>query len=391
MRRPLIATAAAVTVMLAVAACGGSSSSDSPSQAPASAAASQSASAAPAASGEGLAGAEAFLAAYNEPPTSLGIDTPLSRQPDTGKHIALLQTPEAVSKTKYDATTAAAEALGWDVTIIPLDGSPEGAAKGFQQAIDLGVDGIGVGGAPRALYEDQLTDAVSKGIIVVQDSTTDQPVNGVSAVLDGPSQVEEWGRMDAAWITADSAGTGNVLVFSVPEYPILGVWSKGVNEGLAEWCPDCTVTNIEISINDLVAGSVPQKVASEFTRNPDAKYAMFAFGGMATGVQAALDQVSIEGIKIGGETPDAPNIQALKDGTEHQWSGFPTQILGWRIADAFARAFNGDDMAPANDSLLPTQVLTQENIGAAPMDEASGVYVGYPEYEAAFKELWQLG
>lgn len=385
-----LAVGGLTAVMALTAACSSSTDSTTTSSAAAEAASPAASAAGSAAPEAGAAtGAAEFLAPYQEPPTALGIDVPLSKAPEAGKRIALLQTPEPISKVKYDATVKAAELLGWEAIVIPMDGTPEGTQAAFQQALDQKVDGIAIGGAPRALYEDQLAAAAAAGIPVIQDSTADTPTDGITAVIDGPNQVAEWGKMNAAWIAEDSQGTGNVLVFNIQEYPILGVWRDGLSAGMAEFCPECTVTNVEVGVADFIAGKVPNLVASEFRRNPDAKYAMFAIGGLTTGVQAALDAAGITDVKIGGESPDAPNIQALKDGTEVLWTGFPTVILGWRIADAFARAFNGDDVAIASEALLPTQILTTENIGTAPIDE-TGTYIGYPDYETAFKQLWLL-
>ena len=365
----MIAVGAIAAILGLTAACGGlSNNSASSSVAPA---ASTGVSAGTDATATGIAAATSFLAEYNAPPTALGIDTPLSRTPDAGKTLALLQTPEPISKTKYEATAIAAEALGWEVKI------------------DQGVDGIAIGGVPRSIYDAQLKAAKDKGIFVVQDSTTDAATNGVTAVIDGSTQVDTWGQMNAVWITADSRGSGNVMVFNIGEYPILSVWADGLNAGLAEWCPGCTVTNIDIRANDLVTVRVANLVAVELRRIPDAQYAMFAIGGLTAGVQAAMDAGGITGVKLGGESPDAPNIAALKSGTEALWTGFPTDVLGWRIADAFARAFNGDDLTPANDSLLPTQILTQENIATAPLND-SGTYIGFPDYVNAFTKLWLL-
>jgi ribose transport system substrate-binding protein len=59
--------------------------------------------------------------------------------------------------------------------------------------------------------------------------------------------------------------------------------------------------------------------------------------------------------------------------------------------DMWARHFNGDDLAPANEALLPLQMLTKSNINDAVLTDAGNYYVGYADYESAFKKLWKVG
>ena len=52
-------------------------------------------------------------------------------------------------------------------------------------------------------------------------------------------------------------------------------------------------------------------------------------------------------VKLGGESPSAANISALKTGAETVWTGFPIAILGWRILDMAARDSVGDPLTEA--------------------------------------------
>ena len=113
--------------------------------------------------------------------------------------------------------------------------------------------------------------------------------------------------------------------------------------------------------------------------------------GLAAGrLPAALQAAGLtQQVKIGGETPSAANLQALRNGTQAVWAGFATSILGWRVVDMLARQFVGDSLAPANSALLPTQLLTPGNIGQAKFD-SGGIYVGVTDYQAQFKSLWHI-
>ena len=55
----------------------------------------------------------------------------------------------------------------------------------------------------------------------------------------------------------------------------------------------------------------------------------------------------------------------------------------------FARYFNGDDLAPAEQAAaLPTQILTSDNIGTAVLSPDSSYYLGVANYADLFKQLW---
>jgi hypothetical protein len=89
---------------------------------------------------------------------------------------------------------------------------------------------------------------------------------------------------------------------------------------------------------------------------------------------------------IGGLTAGKAAIQALKDKTENAWTGYSLPIVGFSVIDSFARLWAGVPFAKAD---LPTQILTQKNVGTAVIDGA-GNYVGVKGYEAQFKKVWGL-
>jgi hypothetical protein len=111
---------------------------------------------------------------------------------------------------------------------------------------------------------------------------------------------------------------------------------------------------------------------------------------MTTGLHAALRSAGLTTkVQVGGESASTANIQELKAKEDAVWSGFAAVIHGFYRADAFARIFNGESLAPDNTSQLPTQLLTQQNINSAPLD-STGYYVGYPAYASYFAKLWKL-
>jgi ribose transport system substrate-binding protein len=148
-------------------------------------------------------------------------------------------------------------------------------------------------------------------------------------------------------------------------------------------------TYLDTQITDLAGGKIPGEVVSQIQKNPDIDWVILCLGDMATGLKAALRGAGQTKVHIGGESASTANITALKNKDEDVWTGFAAKIHGWRRIDMAARVFNGESLDPNNNTLLPTQLLTQDNIGSAPID-ADGYYLGVPEYQSQFKKLWLL-
>jgi ribose transport system substrate-binding protein len=236
----------------------------------------------------------------------------------------------------------------------------------------------------------QIASAETAGIPVVADSIAGDPVPGViSTALDGDAQVQEWGKMVASQVVADSNGEANVAIFSITDYSILNVFTDAFTAQLESQCPDCKVQLVNQQVTDL-GTKTPQSVVSTLQRDPTINYAVFSFGDLVLGVDAALRGASLQDqVTFAGQTPTPDNLQSLKDGDNSVWVGFPVQILGWRVLDTLARQFNGDDVAEADAAFMPTQLLNKDNIEAAVLDEETGYYVGVADYQDQFKTLWK--
>jgi ribose transport system substrate-binding protein len=342
----------------------------------------------------GVAAAKAYLATVSSNPTGIALSAPLSKKPASGKLIVKLVTPQPVTKVVSDGTAAGAAALGWSYKAIPVGTGPEDIQKAFDAALALKPAplGIEVSGYPKVTFAKQLAEAKSKGIAVISESTTDAAGtgDGIVGLLDGPSQVQVWGKDIAAEVIADSNGKAHVAMFSVSAYPILGEFVKGFKAAMSEWCPKCSVKDVDQQATD-IGTKTPQSVVSTFQRDPKLGYAVFSFGDMTIGLDAALKGAGLSGkVKITGETASAANLQAVKNGTELAWTGFAAPALGWRTIDGFARFANGDDMGVVSNTPLPTQVITKENIGSIVTD-SSGYYIGLSDYASQFAKLWSVG
>ncbi len=336
-----------------------------------------------------MAAAQAIVDQYSLPPASLNL-SPLSKKPPTGKYVITLETPEPVSKQKDEAIAAAAKILGWKYETIAIGPNATGAQDAFGEALQRKPDVIHFSGTPASVLKAQLQAAQQQGVKVIADSTVDPaspPI--ISSGLDSTAQVKKWGEMIGAYIVTASKKPTKVAIVTVTAYPILAVFTTAVQDTVKKLCTACSVQVLPQQVTD-IGKATPASVVSAVQRDPGLKWLIFSFGDLATGVNGALKSAGLDGqAQIAGETPSAANVQALRDGTEAVWPGFPTSILGWRVVDMLARSFVGDDLAAANNALMPTQILTHDNIAQAKFDD-KGFYVGVTDYQQQFEKLWRV-
>lgn len=376
----------ALTMTCTAAACGGSGS-DGASSSPSGA---TSTGASPAASASSGSGSASPVTQYLANPNGLPLTTPLSRKPDPGKTLIVTENPQAVTRKTNDGLEEGAKLLGWTVKRLQVGSGPEDPQKAFDAALDQKPDAVLVSGNPASTFRSQIARAKSQGTTVVLSDAGDPTGKDGSVYtigLDSFDQTGLFGKMTADYAAAK--GAKHVLVVDLSLYPILHAYSQGVVDELKKVAPGTKTTLIDTQITDLVGGKVPANVISQIQRQPDIDYVYLSLGDMTTGLKAALRGASLTNVKIGGESASTGNVTALKNKDEDVWSGFAAEIHGMYRIDALARIFNGDPIDLEAYSKLPTQLLTQDNIGTAPLDD-EGYYKGLTDYIAPFSTLWKV-
>jgi ribose transport system substrate-binding protein len=340
--------------------------------------------------GGGNSAAEAEVEQYLSAPEGIPLDQPVAACPEEGKTIIVTENPQAVTRKTNDGLEAGAELLGWTVVRQPVGTGAEDPQRAFDAALDQSPDAVLVSGNPSSTFRAQLDRANDLGIpVLISDNGEPVGTDGttVTISLDDLEQTGLWGKMNADYAAAQ--GAQHVLIVDLSFYPILHGWAEGAAEELAAIAPDTQVTTIDPQVTDLVAGEIPNLIVSEIQRNPDIDWILLSLGDMTTGLDAALRAAGLaEQVSIGGESASTANVAALQEGTEDAWTGFAAEIHGMYRIDALARLFGGEDPTQVDYSQLPTQLLTPDNIGDAPLD-GEGYYVGVPDYTTHFEDIWK--
>jgi len=378
--RKTLATVVMLTSALAIAACSSSSSTSSGSG-------SGGESSSGGSSSSGVTAAKAYQQQFLNAPTSINVSTPLKSKPEAGKLLIGLNSGLGSAKVLAQYWAQAAADAGWKYKDLISGTTPSAQQAVFNSAIQQNPAGILTSGIPESTIASGLALAKQKGIWVNTSASTDQPSGAMfDTSIANPAQLHEWGKMVAAYVVTQSNGKADIQTFSLPVFPILYEFDKAFKAAIAQWCPDCKVTEHPQQGSD-IGTKTPQSVVSAVTRDPSTNWLIFDLGDLETGVDAALAAAGLHGLHIGGLTADTPNIEGLKNKTQDVWTAYTLPIVAYRQVDSFARKFEG---MPTLNAALPTQLLTQDNVNSMVADPALN-YVGAADYRAQFKKLWLVG
>jgi ABC-type sugar transport system substrate-binding protein len=360
---------------------------------------------------EPTASAEEPTASAEEPTASAGGDDPLAaaqanvdsatdREPAIAPTIPLTGVPEKKTFGWLECDvptcaayitpgiTAAVEALGWDLEIIPMKSTDPGPA--VQQAIDAGVDYIASTGLATAQYQPQLEAAKAAGIEVMSCFGTDDPSpEGLAMQCGDENFVLRTGPLMADWMVVDSGGAANVLIVSIPDFPVLKVQTDAFIEQLGTNCPDCTYEELNVTLDDLIGGRVPASVVSKVQANSDLNYIFYSFGDLPGGITPALQTAGLfDQVKQFGQDFSAIDLQEIVDGTMGAWSADPKGYAGWLMVDAAARLSLGMTLdEERNNSSLLTVIVDDPAFAQQLLDESGGDWF-VPAWADQFKALW---
>lgn len=382
--RLFVGTALVALLALLAGACGGDDDNDTAATTTAAPAADGGATE-PAADDPG-----AELEALLERPTEITNTTPFEGEIPADKTIMWIQCPVPACVQLGEPLQDAADALGWTLTIVPHDGTPESVKAAYAQAVREAPDGVVSSGYPRVMFEEELAQLAAAEIPVIQVTVTDPPEDGITAVVHGPGRNAEAGRQLAVYTAVNSGGEANVLWLTTA-YPIVVPTFEG-DEGqggfkptLEEQCPDCTIEVLDVPI-ELIGVEDAARVVSTLQANPDIDYVVGPLGDMFVGLPGALaDAGMADRVTLVTHDQNPSLSAAVEDGTIAAVVGFPGLEDMFQVMDTFLRHFAGEDFEPRSDD-MPNWIITQGNVPSTTDD-----YPLVEDYQEQYKALWGVG
>jgi ABC-type sugar transport system substrate-binding protein len=315
-------------------------------------------------------------------PTQISQTDPVGKPIPEGKKITYVSCGVEACAVQSKILEEGAAILGWDVTTINTDGSPERVNAALESGIRDGADALILQAASKAAITKPLADAKKAGIEFVTCCSTDPP----RTYLVNTGTVEQGGRigeMHAAKMIVDSDGKANVLVVDLPAFQILGAVADKFRSTLDELCPDCQHDSIDIPLTAL-GKDVPDRIVSYLRSHPDTNYVFLIEGALAPGVKPALQAAGLtDKVKISAQGGSEQTHLELSEGDP--WLALtPAQLYSYDYneLDGLARKFAG---VPVEESEVPDLwLMTPETVP----DPPPTVIPIVEDYKAQWAEIW---
>jgi ribose transport system substrate-binding protein len=346
----------------------------------------------------GLESAQARVDEFSQEVTDFGL-TEAVTPPDSLK-VAYVQCAVPVCESIRQGIDEAVSALGGELVVFPTEDTADTVQAAFQSAIQSESDMVLTSGNPREWFEAELAELNEAGTPVVGWSIPEgyEPEGFAANLVTGD---DYWfnGVLMADYVTVETEGDADVLFMNIPQFPVLSLEQDGFTEEFAAVCPDCSLTALEFTVPQLLAGEHIAAAVSEFQKNPDINFVVTGFGDMLLGMPDALASAGIEVPAI-SQAGTTLNYEMITSGTMQQADvALPTGFLGWRAIDAGLRALAGQspgtfeprpltDFAGHPDIAIagvPLQILEADDI-----EDPTVAFPGIPGYQQLFGALWGI-
>ena len=330
--------------------------------------------------------AQEFVRPFEQNPTSIGTDQPVSKAPSGSRTIAFLSCNVEVCIKSQEAGIEAAEAIGWEGIAIPFDGTPEDILEKVNAAIDEGVDGIAINGVPKSTYSAAFDRAEEAGIPIVAGAVPDEPEGPLVETQDGIAEFTQVGELLGNFIIADSEGRANAILFDMANFPIGQKLIEVAEETINENCDTCVAETVTTQVAD-IGTKTPGIIVSELQRNPDANYVVLADSVMATGVAPAIREAGLEErVKVTGANATSGSLANIENGSEYGYVQFSVTYFNWQAIDAFVRHFNGDPQI--EEWQMPLRINSPSTIEGESEDTL--LFDLPPDMKEQFLALWKV-
>jgi hypothetical protein len=332
--------------------------------------------------GDALATAKEIVAEYSQRPTELGFDTPIDAEIPEGLSAYFITCGAPICEAEAPILEEATGILGWDLTVLSTDGSPQQLQNAWDQVVREEPDVVFYTGTPQSLVAAQMEQAAANGTFVSGCCHTDEMgTGGLGYVISTPAQVGELGRIMAAWVVADADEQGlepGVVYLDLPDFAILSALATEFEANFAELCDGCPYEKLEIGLADL--GTASDRVVSYLRANPDVKYVVMS-ADSAFALPAALAAAGLDDVRLFGEGPGFSNQADIVAGSQAASMIFQAYEIMYAMVDAAARHHAGVEVLESYTP--PAWILTADNI-----EDPAELFPAVEDVVEIYTELW---
>lgn len=390
--RPMGAAILAVGVV-ALAACSSASGSSASGSSASSSSASSSGGSAVGASGGAtpadVAAAKQSIQTASAFPTSIPVTQPLPSAPPKGKTILFLQCEQAACGLEGQGLQAAATAIGWNVKVLNFQAAnPATLVTALKTGLQYHPVAAFFSGVPQEAWQSMQKPYAAIGAVIVDNFLNAAPTGaGVLAGRGYAAANGPIGTILADEQIADSGGApAKSLIVSVPAYPVFVPLAAGYKTEIAKDCTGCQVTEVDVTISQMLADQLVPAVVSAAKRISGLQYIVSVNSQFVDQLPQALKAAGLAGkFKIIGGTGAAADQQNVLNGTQLATVSSPWVLGGWQDMDEAIR-WAMHLPIPSGDNATPWVLLIKSNIGTP-----NNSYDEPTNYAQQFKQLWHVG
>lgn len=327
--------------------------------------------------------AEQLAQQFSQRPTEITQSTPIEGEIPPGKNITFISCGVEACAVQGPILKEAASKLGWNVTEVGTDGSPEKVQGAFDAAIRDGADAVIVNAADKDQLAKQLKDAEAAGVEFATCCSLGEQGTDFMFNIATPEQNAPIGEMLAAKVVQDSGGDANAVYVNVSAFAILAAVGDTFKQKYAELCADCKLDTLDVPLT-AIGKDVPDRIVSYLRSHPDVNYVVLSeAGSTAPGLTAAIRAAGLtDKVKIVGQGGNEAVYQEVKQGSI--LAVVPTALYSYDygMVDALARKFAG---AKVEETSPEFWLMTKEN---APATLDGPAFPIVEDYQAQWSELW---
>ena len=330
----------------------------------------------------GLAEAQSLVAKASVRPSSVGLSGPVGKPIPSGKNVVFISCGVQACEIQGDILAQGAADLGWSLTKIATDGSPERLQNAFDSALRQGADAVILNAVDRATVSKQLEEAQRKGVAFVTCCTVDATGDGILYNTSTSEQNGRIGEFLAAQVVADSAGKANTLYVNISAFQILKSLGDSFESSYKRYCPGCTYASIDIPVASL-GKDTPDRIVSYLRSHPDVDHvALSVSNALGAGLPAALQAAGLAGkVKIVGQSADTQTYHDIEAGQIKAVVPFDYYTVDYLMLDALARHFAG---APVQETAPPLWLMTKSTLPST----TDKLFPVVENYRDEFKQAW---
>ena len=285
----------------------------------------------------------------------------------------------------------AAKAAGLVVRPCDPGFSPSGVAQCLTDAANQKAGAVITDAIPPAFAQAAINRLQSKHIPVLVTEEGSHPSSGSLAYNSPPPELMS--SLSAAWIIADSKGTGDIILPEITDSAAsIGFVENGAIKEIHAHCPGCKLTVLKTTTEQL--SNLPSLISTKLISDPHIGYVLSEFDADVPAVIHGLQTVSAaRHVKVASINGILDDLQFIAQGNyQAEDTGDNGYQLGWSDIDQVVRQLLGQPVS-ANEH-VGIRVFTKANVTGLSLTTAAastGQWYGSGDFKSVYQKLWGVG